>query len=357
MTDQELVPKLETSRLLLRQVDESDFDNYKKYFVDYEVIKHLASQVPWPYPENGVAEFFKNIIYPELGKTRWNWGIYLKSNPGELIGAIDLLKDGKPEHRGFWLGKKFWGNGYMTEAVIPVMNYAFETLGYEKLILTNALGNIKSRRVKEKTGARFIGLKDQTFVSPEYTQSEIWEVTKPEWFKNNRPSFITHYKNIIEPDNAHYPGSNELLSIGSPVGKKCGLKNIGVHIETIPPGRRTSWPHAEKEEEEFAFVIEGNPEVWIDGYLYKLEPGDFVGLPAGTGIAHTFINNTKTNAILLVGGDANKSNNQVFYPLHPSRNQEIKNKNFLWENPPERSMGEHSGNPDSIMTDNIHSNR
>nr|MBA2404737.1 cupin domain-containing protein [Bdellovibrionales bacterium] len=103
----------------------------------------------------------------------------------------------------------------------------------------------------------------------------------------NRPSFIGHYLDFLDDDDAHYPGSDELLSIGSAVGKKLGLKKIGIHIETLLPGRRTSWPHAESEEEEFGFVIEGNPDVWIDGTLHALKPGDFVAFPSGTGIAHT----------------------------------------------------------------------
>jgi uncharacterized cupin superfamily protein len=161
-----------------------------------------------------------------------------------------------------------------------------------------------------------------------------------------RPSFIANYKDLQEPDNSHYKGSDELLSIGAPVGKKLGLKAIGVHIETLPPGRRTSWPHAESEEEEFAYVIEGNPHVWIDGEIHELAPGDFVAFPAGTGIAHTFLNNTKKTCVLLVGGEANKPQNKVFYPQHPARNQQCKEKGTLWENYPMREKGAHDGLPE-----------
>lgn len=75
----------------------------------------------------------------------------------------------------------------------------------------------------------------------------------------------------------------------------------------LPPGRRTSYPHAESDEEEFIYVLEGYPEVWINGYLWKLEPGDSVGFPAGTGVCHTFLNNTEQEVRLLVVGEANKS--------------------------------------------------
>jgi|GEM_PF-140260 len=161
--------------------------------------------------------------------------------------------------------------------------------------------------------------------------------------RKKRPPFIGHYSEFLCEDNATYPGSDELLSIGSPVGKKLGLEKIGIHIEIIPPGRRTSWPHAEKEEEEFAYVIEGTPEVWIDGHLHALHPGDFVAFPSGTGIAHTFLNNSSSSVLLLVGGERSKAENKIYYPLHPKRNEEMQAKNALWENYPQRDLGPHNG--------------
>lgn len=166
--------------------------------------------------------------------------------------------------------------------------------------------------------------------------------------KDVRPKFIANYKQLMDEDNAHYTGSDELLSIGAPVGKKLGLKKIGVHIETIPPGRRTSWPHAESEEEEFAYVIEGNPHAWIDGNIFELEPGDFVAFPAGTGIAHTFINNTIENCVLLIGGEKTKEENLIFYPLNKEQNEKMIKEGRFWENHPLHEMGPHDGLPDLI---------
>lgn len=163
-----------------------------------------------------------------------------------------------------------------------------------------------------------------------------------------RPDCIKHYQEVQEDDISCYKssGSDELLSIGSPFGKKLGLTKLGIHHELLPPGRRTSWPHAESDEEEFVYVIEGAPDAWINGRLYRLNPGDGVGFPAGTGIAHTFINNTAQNVRLLVVGEATKPENKCYYPLHPKRNEEIKQKNFLWENVPAQDLGDHDGMPD-----------
>ena len=114
---------------------------------------------------------------------------------------------------------------------------------------------------------------------------------------------------------------------------------------TLLPGRRTSWPHAKSAEEEFKYVIKGNPHLWIDGNLYELKPGDFIAFPSGTGIAHTFLNYTACTCLLLVGGEANKPHNKIFYPIHPEGNQQCQEKNTLWEDYPMRTLGPHDGIP------------
>lgn len=176
-----LIPQFETQRLILKEVTLKDIPAYEKYFVNYEIISHLSSQVPWPYPAQGVQQFLEGLIFPNIGKNMWFWGIFEKQNPTELIGVVHLWREGRPEHRGFWLGKPFWGKGYMTEAVDPVMNYAFDHLGFEKLVFANAVGNKQSRRIKEKTGARLIKIEPAKFVNPAYTEHEVWELTKQEW--------------------------------------------------------------------------------------------------------------------------------------------------------------------------------
>ena len=182
------VPTFYTARLTLRELVESDAPAYERYFVDYNVVRALTALVPWPYPKGGVLEYIKTHVLPTQGNNKWVWALTLKQNPGELIGVVDLWREGRPENRGFWLGHKFWGKGYMTEAVEPVMDYAFNELGFEKLIFTNAVGNPRSGRVKEKTGATLVRTGQSKFVDPALTEHEIYELTKSEWidFKQSR---------------------------------------------------------------------------------------------------------------------------------------------------------------------------
>jgi len=157
---------------------------------------------------------------------------------------------------------------------------------------------------------------------------------------SERPEFIRHWRELEGPDDGNYPGDTELMSIRAPLGRLLGLTRIGIHHERLLPGRRTSYPHAESSEEEFVFVIEGNPDVWIDGTLHRLAPGDAVGFPAGTGICHSFLNNTATEVRLLVVGEWNKTENRIHYPM----NQEYeRTREDRWTDVPPRVLGGHDG--------------
>jgi len=179
------IPAFETKRLFLRGVTEADAPSWQRNFDDYEVIRNLAAHVPWPYPKDGVLTFLRTQVLPKQGIDKWVWGIFLKENPGELVGVVDLWREGKPENRGFWLARKLWGQGIMTEAVTPVMDYAFNELGFTKLVFANALGNIGSRRVKEKTGAKLLRREPAKFVDPKFTEHEIWELEKVAWLNRS----------------------------------------------------------------------------------------------------------------------------------------------------------------------------
>lgn len=163
--------------------------------------------------------------------------------------------------------------------------------------------------------------------------------------ERSRPDCIRHWREVEGPDENRYSGDDELLAIGAPLGRHFGLTAIGIHHERLPPGRRTSYPHAESAEDEFVYVLEGTPEVWLDGTLHRLGPGDSVGFPAGTGICHTFINNSAEEVRLLVVGQTPLDENRIVYPRNPERKPLRKD---WWEDAPVRPDGGHDGLPDAV---------
>ncbi|WP_321787905.1 cupin domain-containing protein [Paraburkholderia sp. J94] len=159
-----------------------------------------------------------------------------------------------------------------------------------------------------------------------------------------RPAFIRHWTELEGPDDSHYTGDTELMGIGAPLARTFGLTRIGIHHVRLLPGRRTSYPHAESAEEEFVHVLEGTPDVWIDGHLHRLQPGDSVGFPAGTGICHTFLNNTRDEVRLMVVGEVTKPENRIHYPLNAAHQA---TRDDGWTDWPERPIGPHDGRAQS----------
>lgn len=160
---------------------------------------------------------------------------------------------------------------------------------------------------------------------------------------SDRPEFIKHCEELRTDDSFSYPGDTETFGTGASVGRKLGLKKIAINYELLEPGDRSSWPHAHKEEEEFIFILEGHPQVWVDGRVYNLAPGDCVGFPAGTGHAHSLLNNSDKPVRALVMGECDVPSDKIFYPMHPKRDSEMKEKGHFWDGHPENSMGDHDG--------------
>jgi uncharacterized cupin superfamily protein len=162
----------------------------------------------------------------------------------------------------------------------------------------------------------------------------------------SRPPFILSTADVPEKSES-YPGSDEPMPFGRPIGRAAGLRKIGLHVERVAPGQRLSWPHAEEKEEEFVYVLGGEIDAWVDGMLHRMRAGDLAAFPAGTGICHTFINNGDREALLLVGGEATKPDNRIFYPLNPGRRADLPWSHW-WEDVPLRQQGPHDGKPDAL---------
>ncbi len=333
----------------ISDIEVGDKSAYIEHLQERQIYEQTLA-IPFPYTEAN-ADWWINFNLEATkaqGGRSTNWAI--RRADGYLIGGIGFidLKIGKSfkSELGYWLAKPYWGKGIMTRAVQKVLEVGFGEFGLARITASVFEFNIGSARVLEKTGFQLEGhLRSHYQKDGKLFDGRIYaKLAKETVDYSGRPDCIKHWSEVLSPDNSHYPESQELHSIGAPLGKSTGLKNIGVHHEILKPGRRTSWPHAESAEEEFVYVVQGYPSAWINGRLYPLRPGDGVGFPAGTGVAHTFINNSKIDAVLLVVGERKPGVNKFIYPLHPDQN--AKSGESLWRDWPPQEMGNHDGRPD-----------
>lgn len=151
---------------------------------------------------------------------------------------------------------------------------------------------------------------------------------------------IRHWSDLETRDPGNFFGTDEPMGLGAAFGAHFGLKRIGIHHMRLLPGRRTSLPHAESHEQEFVHVVSGTPDVWLDGQIYRLAAGDSVGFAPGTGLAHSFLNNTASEVCLIVVGDSDNDANRIVYPVNPERRAI---RTDWWHDAPSRPLGAHDG--------------
>jgi [ribosomal protein S5]-alanine N-acetyltransferase len=98
-----MIPILETPRLWLRPLQLEDAAQIQILFPHWEIVKHLAGRVPWPYPPDGALTYSRDFALPAMERgNELHWTLRLKSQPEQAIGCISLMK-AESDNRGFWL--------------------------------------------------------------------------------------------------------------------------------------------------------------------------------------------------------------------------------------------------------------
>lgn len=171
---------LETARLLLRPLELADADQAEKLFPQWEIVKYLATRVPWPYPAGTAYKFYRDTALPEVAAgNAWYWTLRLKTDPGQLIGSISLIRS-ENDNRGFWIGLPWQRQGLMSEACNAVTDYWFNILNFPVLRAPKAVANVASRRISEKQGMRVVARMERDYICGRLP-AEIWEITAEEW--------------------------------------------------------------------------------------------------------------------------------------------------------------------------------
>ena len=93
------------------------------------------------------------------------WAIVSKETK-QVIGSIGIIPDPKRENPharmlGYWLDEKYWGQGFMSEAVKSVLNYGFTQMGLHLITANCYPHNQRSQRVLQKNGFIYEGLLHQ----------------------------------------------------------------------------------------------------------------------------------------------------------------------------------------------------
>jgi [ribosomal protein S5]-alanine N-acetyltransferase len=82
-------PIIQTRRLVLRPLTLADAPAIQRHFNNWNIIRNLASVVPWPYPDDGAETFIRlQLAKIAAGEEIYQWVLVLQSGDGEAIGNI-----------------------------------------------------------------------------------------------------------------------------------------------------------------------------------------------------------------------------------------------------------------------------
>lgn len=148
---------IETERLILRRFELSDaqamFDNWAS---DDEVTTYLT----WPTHSDVsvTARILGEWVSQYAKDDCYRWAITLKENGPQPIGSIDVVRweeNGEVPEIGYCMGRRWWHQGIMSEALSAVNSFLFDQVGVQRIFAKHDVKNPHSGGVMRKCGMRF----------------------------------------------------------------------------------------------------------------------------------------------------------------------------------------------------------
>jgi len=154
---------IETERLILRELLETDVDGIFELDSNPEVHKYLGKKpiTTKLQAENAIKFIRQQYIERYIGRFA-----AIEKSSGEFIGWTGLKfntgdKEALADKRDFYdVGYRFipryWGKGYATESSLATLDYGFKELKLNTIYGAAEVGNIASNKVLQKIGLKYI---------------------------------------------------------------------------------------------------------------------------------------------------------------------------------------------------------
>lgn len=149
---------METPRLILRQARREDAQAmFRNWASDPEVTKFLT----WPtYERVETAHYILDIWTKSYEKPDFYQWMIVPKEAGQPIGSISVVhlrQDIAEAEIGYCIGRPWWHQGIMTEALSAVMAYLFEEVGINRVTARHDVNNPHSGAVMRKCGMIYEG--------------------------------------------------------------------------------------------------------------------------------------------------------------------------------------------------------
>ena len=176
--------EITTERLFLRPVQEEDVDLFWPYVSNPELPKFMSWEAHTKKQET--INFINNKLKSFNEGTSILWCIFYEDTFCGAISFEGVLREVRAlrfdsAEIGYWLGKEFRGNGFMTEACKALIKFGFQKYNLHKINIGHFSKNQSSKRVIEKMGFRFLGeQKDYCYKNGKWHDHKIYEMLESE---------------------------------------------------------------------------------------------------------------------------------------------------------------------------------
>ena len=181
MVPTELV--LQTNKVLLRPIAETDFDHLREQALEEEMWKYFALNLA---DEKQFRMWMEAAFEERLGRKRIPFTIVEKAS-GQIAGSMSLMNisyhDLRVEIGSSWLGKNFRNTDVNRHAKYAMMRYAFEELNFERVEFKTDVLNERAKQGLRKIGGKEEGLfrSHMTMWNNRRRDSIYFSVLKEEW--------------------------------------------------------------------------------------------------------------------------------------------------------------------------------
>lgn len=175
-------PVLETERLILCEIIQTDASAVLKIRGDYEVTRYNIGQAYTSVTQ--ALDLIKGMTRRFNEGNELRWGITLRDE-NEVIGMVGFNYWHHWDHRasvGYDLARAHWGKGFMPEALRAVLCFGFERMELNRIEADVSAVNAASIRVLEKVGFRQEGvMREQYFEEGVYYDLLMYSILKREF--------------------------------------------------------------------------------------------------------------------------------------------------------------------------------
>ena len=181
--DPEEIPLLHTERLDLKEIKREHILDLYKIFSNSKVTEYYDLETLQKKEE--AEKIFLHHQEKFLNNQGIRWGISLKEEDN-IIGTIGYNSYEK-NHRAniaYDLRYEYWGNGYISEAILGVIKFGFNVLEVNRIEATVMPGNIESEKVLEKAKFTYEGvLREFHYWNGQYYDMEMFSLLRSDFYK------------------------------------------------------------------------------------------------------------------------------------------------------------------------------